>query len=69
MFGAAKLRLSGCVAGIPQGWGSMTLINQQGFDQFCLQLLTSLDGRGFFVINGVSWIIFDALVQIGICLM
>ena len=40
MFGAAKLRLSGCVAGISQGWGSMTLINQQGFDGFCLQLLT-----------------------------
>ena len=28
-----------------------------------------LEGRGFFVINGVSWIIFDVLVQIEICLM
>ena len=28
-----------------------------------------LEGRGVFVINGVSWIMFDVLVPIGICLM
>ena len=28
-----------------------------------------LEGRGFFVINGVSWMIFDVLVPIGFCLM
>ena len=26
-------------------------------------------GRGFFVINGLSWMIFDVLVPIGFCLM
>ena len=28
-----------------------------------------LEGRGVFVINGVSWIMFDVLVPIGFCLM
>ena len=28
-----------------------------------------LEGRGFFVINGVSWVILDVLVPIGFCLM
>ena len=28
-----------------------------------------LEGRGFFVINGVSWMILDVLVPIGFCLM
>ena len=28
-----------------------------------------LEGRGFFVINGVSWMIFDVFVPIGFCLM